>query len=604
MRYTGDLKRSQSSGIRKVISVLLTVFLLTVPLLPSSVRFGAAAEEIRQDTIQSGYYVRDYDQLERTAKSVFLVNIYASDYTDLGIGSGFLLFDEKLFVTNQHVIDGSSYLTVMDEYGEQYLLDQVVISDKEHDIAMLLFPEGKNYNSLEYDASFDTLKRMQPVVAIGSPLGYWGTTTPGNISGFPWPRGKDISLIQITVPVSPGSSGGCLLNENLEVIGVTSEGRQDGQNLNFAIPVFIVEKLYQEWNKKDTVTLGTEESWDTVGHGLHGRISGTAPKQQAAVSQETVISYEEDDREEYDFAEAAERYRKAAEQGDASAQVNLGNCYYSGDGVPQDYAEAVKWYRKAAEQGYAEAQYNLGVCYDFGTGTEQDEAEAVKWYRKAAEQEYANAQNNLGNCYYSGLGVQQNYTEAVKWYRKAAAQGNAIGQNNLGNCYKYGEGVRQNYEEAVKWYRKAAEQGCSYAQYNLANMYHFGKGVAQDYTETVKWLKKSAEQGYPYAQYNLGYCYYHGEGIAQDYAEAFKWYRKAADQGHAVAQYNLAYSYFYGEGIACDFIEAVQWFRKAAEQGYADAMYYLGVCYEKGLGVVQDDAEAEAWYRKAKEQRR
>jgi TPR repeat protein len=46
----------------------------------------------------------------------------------------------------------------------------------------------------------------------------------------------------------------------------------------------------------------------------------------------------------------------------------------------------VKWYRKAADQGYAAAQYNLGVCYDNGGGVVQDKAEAVKWYRKAADQ--------------------------------------------------------------------------------------------------------------------------------------------------------------------------------------------------------------------------
>jgi tetratricopeptide (TPR) repeat protein len=51
---------------------------------------------------------------------------------------------------------------------------------------------------------------------------------------------------------------------------------------------------------------------------------------------------------------------KAAEQGDAAAQFNLGLMYYFGEGVQQDYAEAEKWYRKAAEQGDASAEYNLG----------------------------------------------------------------------------------------------------------------------------------------------------------------------------------------------------------------------------------------------------
>ena len=60
--------------------------------------------------------------------------------------------------------------------------------------------------------------------------------------------------------------------------------------------------------------------------------------------------------------------------------------YAGGIGVPENNAEAFKWFRKAAEQGHAKAQYNLGLMYDKGQGVPQDYAEAVKWYRLAAEQ--------------------------------------------------------------------------------------------------------------------------------------------------------------------------------------------------------------------------
>ena len=63
--------------------------------------------------------------------------------------------------------------------------------------------------------------------------------------------------------------------------------------------------------------------------------------------------------------------------------------YDNGEGVPENDAEAVKWYRKAADQGYAKAQSNLGVMYDNGEGVPENDAEAVKWYRKAADQGYA-----------------------------------------------------------------------------------------------------------------------------------------------------------------------------------------------------------------------
>lgn len=64
----------------------------------------------------------------------------------------------------------------------------------------------------------------------------------------------------------------------------------------------------------------------------------------------------------------------------------MGYCYYEGLGVTKDAKEAVKWYRKAAEQGNETAQFNLGLCYILGDGTKKDYHEADKWLKKAADQ--------------------------------------------------------------------------------------------------------------------------------------------------------------------------------------------------------------------------
>ena len=87
--------------------------------------------------------------------------------------------------------------------------------------------------------------------------------------------------------------------------------------------------------------------------------------------------------------------RKAAAQGNAIAQKNIGNLYYNGDGVAQDYEETMKWYRKAAAQGNAFAQYIIGALYEQGKGVEQDYEEAMKWYQKAIEQGYDDAKEDL-----------------------------------------------------------------------------------------------------------------------------------------------------------------------------------------------------------------
>ena len=115
--------------------------------------------------------------------------------------------------------------------------------------------------------------------------------------------------------------------------------------------------------------------------------------------------------------------------------------------------------QKAAEQGLADAQYNLGVFYDGGTGIVQDHKQAVEWYRKAAIQGDPKAQENLGLSYAKGQGVEQNYEEAVIWFTKSAEQGNADAQYNLALCYYNGWGVMSNIEKAKQLLSISAEQG-------------------------------------------------------------------------------------------------------------------------------------------------
>jgi TPR repeat protein len=118
-----------------------------------------------------------------------------------------------------------------------------------------------------------------------------------------------------------------------------------------------------------------------------------------------------------DYVAALRELRPLAKKGDAAAQLNLGNMYLLGQGVPQDYGEAVNWFRRAAEQPDGKAQHL--------------------------------AQINLGNLYFNGLGVRQDYLEAAKWYRMAADQGDAEAQGNLGLMYAAGKGVRQDQARGV-----------------------------------------------------------------------------------------------------------------------------------------------------------
>ena len=81
-----------------------------------------------------------------------------------------------------------------------------------------------------------------------------------------------------------------------------------------------------------------------------------------------------------DYATALREWKPLAEQGNASAQKNMGVLYNNGKGVPQDYKTAVKWYRLAAEQGNAHAQMQLGAKYALGQGVPKNYVRADMWY--------------------------------------------------------------------------------------------------------------------------------------------------------------------------------------------------------------------------------
>ncbi|MNI62055.1 putative beta-lactamase HcpC precursor [compost metagenome] len=89
--------------------------------------------------------------------------------------------------------------------------------------------------------------------------------------------------------------------------------------------------------------------------------------------------------------------------------------------MEQDDQQAVAWYLKAAEQGYANAQFNLGWAYLNGHGVTEDRQQALAWYSKAAEQGHADAQSMLGVMY----GIAQDDRRAYFWSSVAAANGSA-----------------------------------------------------------------------------------------------------------------------------------------------------------------------------------
>lgn len=157
---------------------------------------------------------------------------------------------------------------------------------------------------------------------------------------------------------------------------------------------------------------------------------------------------------------ALARIREAAEAGDAAAQAELGRLYLLGRGaVAMDPKAAFEWTRKAAAQGMARAQYNLGVQYDGGIGVEHDVTLAVENYRRAAEQGFPRAQLALGLKYRSGTGVPQDFQRSLQLIQAAADRYLPGAELAMAQIYDAGAGINRDPREADRWLDRARIQG-------------------------------------------------------------------------------------------------------------------------------------------------
>lgn len=172
------------------------------------------------------------DIVEEAMPSVVLIVIYDKTGDIYGVGSGFFIEPGKI-LTNAHVVE-DAYSAEVSSENEYYDQITVLKSDIASDLA-LIEVEDRGEPVLEFEEE-EKIRPGQRVIVIGNPLGLEKTISDGLISAIRAVDGKP-QAIQISAPISPGSSGGPLLNLNGRVIGVASASIVEGQNLNFAIGV-------------------------------------------------------------------------------------------------------------------------------------------------------------------------------------------------------------------------------------------------------------------------------------------------------------------------------------------------------------------------------
>lgn len=173
---------------------------------------------------------------ERARSSVVLLIGYDANNQPLSLGSGFFVKSD-IIATNMHVIGGASSVKAKYLSGKVATITTISGIDPDHDVVLLESP----VHQMDLPLQLSSPDVGEPIVVIGNPKGLEGTVSTGIVSGIR--RDKTATYYQITAPISPGSSGGPVIDQDGQVIGISTFTITQGQNLNFAVPAIYVDQL-------------------------------------------------------------------------------------------------------------------------------------------------------------------------------------------------------------------------------------------------------------------------------------------------------------------------------------------------------------------------
>ena len=280
--------------------------------------------------------------------------------------------------------------------------------------------------------------------------------------------------------------------------------------------------------------------------------------------------------------------RNAFDQGfvDSEAEWCLAQCYMNGIGTLKNLDLAYPMYIKAAEEGNADAQVKL--CEDYFKGNAslpKNFKECARWGEAAIAQDKKGVRFETAYAL-SSIGQKE---RAYELYMELADEGNSAAMNNLG-C------LEKEESKAFEWFLKAATKGSEVAQKNVARYYRYGIATEKDEQKALDYYIKSANQGYIEAIIELAGLYRHGDCTDKNLEEAIKWYEKAIAKGCQESILDLASLYI---NDLYDVEKAIHCYKQAAEKGVEEAILKLGEIYEDGIGGEVNTHKAIFWYRKA-----
>jgi tetratricopeptide (TPR) repeat protein len=405
------------------------------------------------------------DLVRRIKPSAVAIETFDARGEKLARGSGFFIDKDRL-VTNRHVIEGAYRADVHLNSGNSFQVKSVLAVDAEGDIALLRVEAPPNLvRPLSLDRT--SPQEGESIVVIGNPFGLEGSVTNGIVSAV-----RDIPgfgrIIQITAPISPGSSGSPVVNMQGQVIGVATLQVTGGQSVNFAVPSERIAQLDR--------TAQTETSQQMS---LGDLVSATSRNQHAKAveyfrnglsfltkddCQRALPYFQKATESDAAYGEAwaqmgfcSEKLGRHAEAIEASKKavgirpsaesyfnIGLANYYL------KQYREAEAAYRQSIKldpYNAADAYYALGLTYrDSGQNDEEIQA-----YKQAIrlKPDYAAAYERLGQRYL----LSKRYAEAVEAFKQLAAlkPGDANAQNSMGEAFE----ALGRRDEAIETFRLA-----------------------------------------------------------------------------------------------------------------------------------------------------
>jgi len=448
--------------------------------------------------------------IRRVEPSIVVLLTYNREGKVVGQGSGFFLTQEGDVITNYHVLKGASRAEVRTSDGSVYPVSKIVAEDEEGDLIRVSVNIPQHLvRSLPVHTSFPEVGER--IIVMGTPLGLEKTVSDGIISAV-----REIpefgKILQVTAPISPGSSGSPVVNMKGEVIGVVSFFLMPGQNLNFAIPGNRIARLTPVGGKtlsereefKEEERIAFAEKFYSVGRGF-----------LLAEDYERALSF---------FAQAARNNPNLAE-----AFFQIGYCL----GKLGLYSDAIEPYLQAIRIKPNDIDTFNNLCVAYGMVRRYDEAMKACKEAIRIREDLPEAYNNLGWVYHK-IG---RYPEAVESCKQAIRlePDLAMAHYNLGNNYL----ALKKFEEAIESYKQAIRVKFDYAEghLNLGAAYH-QTGRYEDAIESYKHavlIKPDLAE----AHLNLGMTYLR-LGDKGSALEEYKTLRRL-DKGMANRLFNLIY---------------------------------------------------------------